>query len=527
MKFTDSTMLIIGKASQYFFDNIVIEQIQDLTRTVHSPKKEPGPLLKKDRPWEHVPYFTHSGWSTIRDSLSGKFKCWYEDWDMEPKEYGVNKNGAWSLPLCRLCYAHSDDGLNWEKPALDYHRENGQKTNIVYGAFSVKRATVHNIFEDPLERDPEKRLKMFFVRSYPGEYIVGNVKPEEVVELMERYGAEELRIASSSDGLEWKLFEEIPKFGLQGKKLLEHGNITVDTETGIYRIICRHAGMGMISYDERRPRTDSFFSPIFPQDMARMNKRRIFQAISNDLVHWSSPQCILAPDEEEDSLDDSYYGMTQFRMGELYLGFLNVLHEVSNTMDVRLAYSRDGWKWYQLNQRQPWLATSTDSWDRYMVNISSAPIAVDDEFFVYYGGARNHHDWWISGVLEDLPVPEARSLDKVGYGLGLAKLRRDGFISIDAGPVREGVLVTRALRTDGQKLVLNASCAQGGSIDVEVTDSQEKVLKGCTRTECDTFSGDSTKAIITWKGRDQIPHSGSLRLRFFMRNASLYSFKFI
>ena len=60
-----------------------------------------------------------------------------------------------------------------------------------------------------------------------------------------------------------------------------------------------------------------------------------------------------------------------------------------------------------------------------------------------------------------------------------------------------------------------------------MTDSQEKVLKGCTRTECDTFSGDSTKAIITWKGRSQISHSHSLRLRFFMRKASLYSFKFI
>ena len=58
---------------------------------------------------------------------------------------------------------------------------------------------------------------------------------------------------------------------------------------------------------------------------------------------------------------------------------------------------------------------------------------------------------------------------------------------------------------------------------VEATDDDENVFKGCARVDCNTFSGDSTHAVITWKKQNTIPHTGRLRLRFFMRNASLYS----
>jgi len=257
-----------------------------------------------------------------------------------------------------------------------------------------------------------------------------------------------------------------------------------------------------------------------------MRKRRVFALESSDLVHWSLPQCILAPDDDEDNLDDSYYGMVPFRLGDLHIGLLNVFHQVSNTLDVRLVFSRDGWRWHQVNQRQPWLAPSPGAWDRHMVNVPNVPVPVGGELWVYYGGAKNHHDWWITGQREGLDVPEAGGLEEVGYGLGLAKLRAGGFVSIDAGPVREGILITRALKTDGHELLLNAACPRRGYIQVEVTDAAEHVLTGHARADCDTFSGDSTQATVTWNGKAHIAHKGHLRLRFFMRNASLYSFAF-
>ena len=72
-----------------FFDNVVIEQIQDLTRRVHHPEKVRGPLIRKDRPWGGVPYLTCNTWNLVRDEASGEFKCWYEDWHFNPQDFGT------------------------------------------------------------------------------------------------------------------------------------------------------------------------------------------------------------------------------------------------------------------------------------------------------------------------------------------------------------------------------------------------------------------------------------------------------
>jgi hypothetical protein len=100
-------------------------------------------------------------------------------------------------------------------------------------------------------------------------------------------------------------------------------------------------------------------------------------------------------------------------------------------------------------------------------------------------------------------------------------------VSIDAGAVREGVLVTHALRTGHHQLALNAAVDRGGYLQVEVTDEDENVLDGCSREQCDPFTGDATRHVVTWQGRPGLPHHGTLRLRFFMRSASLYAFAFV
>ena len=526
MNYTDSTMLIVGNIPQYFFDNLVLEQTQDLTRTVHSPQKEPGPLIKKDRPWERFPYFTINGWNVLRDEAAGEFKCWYDDWPVDTEE--VARQNVMYCVSSWTSFARSKDGLAWDKPELDYHEYEGQKTNIIIGGKpSFTKLDATTIFEDPLESDPDKRFKMFL-----DHYIYAkDRRDEELVKTRDgRDGLTDtvkVELHYSPDGIKWTPDPEWPRFGKHGNGLGDAYTIFVDTDAGIYRLLTRAAGMESIHYDDRRPRTNSFFPPNFPHDLGRMNKRRVFQSESSDLIHWSRPQCILTPDSQEDNLDDSYYGMVQFRLGEIQLGMVNVLHQVDNTIDVQLVYSRDGWRWHRLNQRQPWLTTSAEGWDRYMVNVSSPPIVVGDELYLYHGGASCHHDWWIRGLQEGLDAPEAKNTDLVQYGLGLAKLRLDGFISIDAGAVREGVLISRTLRTDGRQLVLNVVCGEGGYIQVEATGPDEQVLDGCSRAECNTFTGDSTKTIITWNGRADIPHTGALRLRIFMRNASLYSFTFV
>ena len=523
----DSTVLIINSVPQYFFDNGVIEQVQDLTKTIHSPAKEPGPIIKKDRPWEKVTYFTVNGWSVLRDKDNGEFKCWYENWHTDPERYA--RSGVLDCTFSSTCYANSKDGLNWNKPQLDYYKHDGQKTNVVIGNDEYMKLESTFVFDDLLEKNPNKRYKIMV------DHFITERKLQDVVNFVFRardgrdglHDGVQVEMLCSPDGIHWTPEKELPRFGQHGNGLGDCYTIATDTDCGIYRLCTRAAGMGSVHYDSRRPITNSFFQPVFPGDQARMNKRRIFVSESSDLIHWSRPVCILTPDAQEDNLDTSYYGMVQFRVGEIQVGFLNILSQVSNTMNVHLVYSRDGLRWYHMDRRKPWLATSPGNWDEFMVNISSPPVQVDDELYVFHGGANNHHDWWIMGLHEGLDAPEVSPpLKNVNYGLGLAKMRLDGFVSVDAHKMREGVMITRALRTTSNKLELNVACNKDGYLDVEVTDVDENVLEGFSRKDCDTFTGDSVKAIITWKGKTEIPHQDYLRLRFFMRNASLYSFKF-
>jgi hypothetical protein len=89
----------------------------------------------------------------------------------------------------------------------------------------------------------------------------------------------------------------------------------------------------------------------------------------------------------------------------------------------------------------------------------------------------------------------------------------------------------------GEHLVINAACRGGGSIAVEVVDLQDRVIPGFSQEACDVFSGDSVSHIVSWQGKTSIPvrsreraaypHAENERfrkLRFYVRNADLYSF---
>ena len=122
------------------------------------------------------------------------------------------------------------------------------------------------------------------------------------------------------------------------------------------------------------------------------------------------------------------------------------------------------------------------------------------------------------------------------YCLGLAKLRVDGFCSLEAGPARDGIFVTRPLISTGEHLVINAACGAGGSIAVEVVDHNDDVIPGFSKEQCDVFTDDNVAHVVTWKGRDTYsrrltecakypePERKRIRkLRFFMRKDRIFT----
>ena len=126
---------------------------------------------------------------------------------------------------------------------------------------------------------------------------------------------------------------------------------------------------------------------------------------------------------------------------------------------------------------------------------------------------------------------------EVSYCLGLATMRRDGFVSLGASLEREGIIVTEPFVAPGNTLVINASCKKGGYVKVEVTDWQDQPVPGGREDQCDIFDGDAIEHIVTWHGNQsmpmpkptsddiRLPETPYRRLRFTLRGAELYSFR--
>ena len=149
------------------------------------------------------------------------------------------------------------------------------------------------------------------------------------------------------------------------------------------------------------------------------------------------------------------------------------------------------------------------------------PIIVNDEIWFYYIGIDAKNWWTWSGDPPKLdPVPK-----EPNKGIGLAKLRVDGFVSIDAG-TDAGTLTTKPLVFLGDTLVVNAN-AKGGSLVVEALDAKGKVIKGFAGGDCTPITTDSVRHVVTWKADTDchLLQGRPIRLRFHLKNAKLYSFE--
>ncbi len=101
-------------------DESLIESSRGLTRRLCPVKKHPVPLIVPDKPWEAYP----DGVDTYQDPLFANvlydcerriFHCWYNIphrfLDSLYVEGFANQSSS-------MCYARSEDGINWEKPVI-------------------------------------------------------------------------------------------------------------------------------------------------------------------------------------------------------------------------------------------------------------------------------------------------------------------------------------------------------------------------------------------------------------------------
>ena len=240
-------------------------------------------------------------------------------------------------------------------------------------------------------------------------------------------------------------------------------------------------------------------------------KRRIARAESPDLINWSDSEMVLVPDELDPS---ELYGMPVFKYEGYYFGLLQMYHSSSSaTIEIQLAFSRDGKRWERLPTRDIFLGLGAQhgqgsDFDSGMV-ISGRPVLVGDELWFYYTGYKSVH---------------TESSNTSAIGLAVAKL--DRLIGRATPPGECGLLLTRPIVWDGNTLEINASSANG-SIQVEALSAEGEVLGGYEREASMIFSGDSLRHEMLWKNeRDLADFRGQrIRLKFYLSNAVLYSFR--
>ena len=106
-------------------------------------------------------------------------------------------------------------------------------------------------------------------------------------------------------------------------------------------------------------------------------------------------------------------------------------------------------------------------------------------------------------------------------------MRLDGFVSVHA-KAKGGELLTKPLQFEGNRLTLNFATSAIGSVQVEIQDANGKPIPGFTLADCPPLFGDAIERTVTWKaGSDVSRVAGQpVRLRFVMKDADLYSFRF-
>jgi hypothetical protein len=185
--------------------------------------------------------------------------------------------------------------------------------------------------------------------------------------------------------------------------------------------------------------------------------------------------------------------------------------------ELNLAYSRDGFHWHRPDRRPFIPASRRDAWDRgYVQSVGGLCLVRGDRLWFYYTGFRGDPSRLSSHWLENGMYDRGST--------GVAFLRRDGFVSLDAGP-EGGCLTTRPVRFSGQHLLVNVDCP-AGMLTVEVLDADGHPIEPFTAERCIPISTDSTLERVAWRDAPDLAALGGrpVRFRFHLKAGSLYAF---
>ena len=184
-----------------------------------------------------------------------------------------------------------------------------------------------------------------------------------------------------------------------------------------------------------------------------------------------------------------------------------------------IATSRDGigWDFHWVYAGQPLVPRGrARSWDKDMVFPTAQIITHKDKHWIYYGGNNERHGAAEKGVW----------FVRQG-GIGLAWLRLDGFVALEAGDVT-GAVTTKPFRLQGGRLELNVDASHNGKVRVEVLDREGKPIPGFSGQHAKSFQNvDELRLAPDWKDQSDLSvlAGQTVRLKIHLNKARLYAFQ--
>ncbi len=271
----------------------------------------------------------------------------------------------------------------------------------------------------------------------------------------------------------------------------------------------------------------------------RNGLRDIKTAVSKDFLTWSEPVWLSYPGAPAEELYTNQI-LPYFRAPHILLGFptryldrgwsdsMRALPELEHRLkrsedspregtaltDGLFMSSRDGIAFFR--------------WDRVFIR----PGLRSADNWVY---GDNYQAWGIietKSAIESAP-DELSIFATESYWTGSSSqlrrftLRTDGFVSASASNAG-GEFITKPIIFAGSKLALNFSTSAAGSIRIEIQAADGTPVPGFTLADAPEIFGDALDQVVPWKDNHTLAElSGkALRVRFQMKEADLYAFRF-
>lgn len=456
--------LELVRGSYLLLDEALLSAQYGVIRRVVSPERSlAGPVVPSAGP-----YYAWQPWVTVLYEPGRKepFRMWYNAFD--PSVFTDNAKS-----VTRLAYMESRDGLSWpQRPQI-------LKTSgaLTFGARVLDRG-------DRFMPRTERYVLAYFVldshhRQSSGIYL--DVSP---------------------DGIHWSSRQRNPIVSSETNDIV---NLFWDDLGSRYTLMMKD--YREYSWVDRHGRP------------YRQTIRLVSISHSRDLLGWTKPATLFAPDSDDAGLLDFYGTAGVARRGDLLVGFLKVSRddvfaagaEAKDEFGIGytvLTWSRDGMIWHRDREDDGiFLAPNPDpaAWDHSHAWIDSA-VRVDDEVYLYCGGYRRGHK---ANRFRDRQI-------------GVVRMKVDRYVAREAA-VDGARLQTRLIRWKGARLSANVD-PNGDAIYVRVLDPGGRPLRGFDWSDCEPLRTDGVRVPIRCRRPLEAVAGNAVMLDFsFTKGARLFA----